>query len=236
MIEDNQKEEIVSAIQALNRKWYNHRIFLAISLALGPLAFIGGFYGPLEVDQAIWYQTVFFLIAAGFFVVLVSYLFNLLWIVLLVPKRKDDGAKRKEARKQAKIDFYSNWKNKLLYSIVQILHSSLVIVLFILLSQGVILVDYVQYVYIVIGFILFANLFLFYDRFTIIFIQSLPSKIENKMMFILKSIALYILLIPLFPILLLISLADLFRYFTLEDKDDQDLFTARSIMYIEIFQ
>ncbi|NPD88790.1 MAG: hypothetical protein HGN29_08690 [Asgard group archaeon] len=236
MIEDNQKEEIVSAIQALNRKWYNHRIFLAISLALGPLAFIGGFYGPLEVDQAIWYQTVFFLIAAGFFVVLVSYLFNLLWIVLLVPKRKDDGAKRKEARKQAKIDFYSNWKNKLLYSIVQILHSSLVIVLFILLSQGVILVDYVQYVYIVIGFILFANLFLFYDRFTIIFIQSLPSKIENKMMFILKSIALYILLIPLYPILLLISLADLFRYFTLEDKDDQDLFTARSIMYIEIFQ
>ena len=59
MSEDNQNEETVSAIQAMNRKWYNHRIFLAVSLALGPLAFIGGFYGPLDVNQAVWYQAVF---------------------------------------------------------------------------------------------------------------------------------------------------------------------------------
>ncbi|MCG3221239.1 MAG: hypothetical protein H7641_07650 [Candidatus Heimdallarchaeota archaeon] len=236
MSEENHKGEAVAAIQAMNRKWYNHRIFLAISLALGPLTFIGGSYGPLASNRAIWYQAVFFLFAAGFFVVLFSYLFNLLWIVLLFPKRKDEGAKRKEARKQAKIDFYSNWKNRLFYGIVQVLHSSVVIVLFILISQGIILIDYVQYMYIVIGFLLFANLFLFYDRFTIIFIQSLPSQIENKKMFILKSIGLYILLIPLYPILLLIIFVDIFRLITVEDKDSQDLFTARSTMYIEIFQ
>lgn len=236
MSEDKQEVEPISAIQAMNRKWYNHRIFLAVSLALGPLTFIGGFYGPLDVNQAIWYQAVFFIIAAGFFVVLCSYLFNLLWILLLSPKRKDDGAKRKEARRQARIDFYSNWKNRLFYGIVQVLNSSVVIVLFIIISQGIILIHFVQYLYIVIGFLLFANLFLFYDRFTIIFIQSLPSKIENKKMFILKSIGLYILLILFYPILLLISLVDLFRLISVEDKDSQDLFTTRSTMYIEIFQ
>ncbi len=236
MSEDYQEEETVTAIQAMNRKWYNHRIFLAVSLALGPLAFIGGFYGPLDVNQAIWYQAVFFIIAGGFFVVLFSYLFNLLWILLLRPRRKDDSVKRKKAQKQARIEFYSNWKNRLFYGIVQVLHSSLVIVLFILISQEIILIHFVQYLYIVIGFLLFANLFLFYDRFTIIFIQSLPSKIENKKMFILKSIGLYLLLIPLYPILLLISLVDLFRLITVEDKDSQDLFTTRSTMYVEIFQ
>ncbi|MHA2256000.1 MAG: hypothetical protein ACXAAM_08010 [Candidatus Heimdallarchaeaceae archaeon] len=220
----------------MNRKWYNHRIFLAVSLALGPLTFIGGFFGPLDVNQAAWYQAVFFIIAAGFFVVIFSYLFNLLWILLLFPKRKDDGVKRKEARKQAKIDFYSNWKNRLLYGIVQVLHSSLVIVLFIILSQGIILLHFVQYVYIVIGFLLFANLFMFYDRITIIYIQSIPSNIENMKMFILKSIGIYFLLLPLYPILLLINIVDLFRLITVEDRTSQDLFTARSTMYIEIFK
>ncbi|MHA1954811.1 MAG: hypothetical protein ACW96U_12775 [Candidatus Heimdallarchaeaceae archaeon] len=236
MSEDYQEEEAVSAIQSMNRKWYNHRIFLAVSLALGPLTFIGGFFGPLDVNQAAWYQAVFFIIAAGFFVVIFSYLFNLLWILLLFPKRKDDGVKRKEARKQAKIDFYSNWKNRLLYGIVQVLHSSLVIVLFIILSQGIILLHFVQYVYIVIGFLLFANLFMFYDRITIIYIQSIPSNIENMKMFILKSIGIYFLLLPLYPILLLINIVDLFRLITVEDRTSQDLFTARSIMYIEIFK
>jgi MFS family permease len=236
MSEDNQTEESIAVIQAMNRKWYNHRIFLAMSFVLGPLTFIGGFYGPLDVTHAPWYQSVFFVLAAGFFVVLLSYLFNLLWIIILAPKRKRDRSKRKEARKQGKINFYANWKNGLFYSIVQFLHTAIVVMLFMLLSRGYIIPHFVQYVYIVIGFLLFGNVFLFYDRFTIIFIQNIPSEIENKILFILKSVALYLLLIPLYPILLLISFVDLFRYFTLENKDEQDLFTARSTMYIEIFQ
>jgi hypothetical protein len=236
MSEEKQKEDTITAIKVMNRKWYNNRIFLAESLALGSLAFIGGFYGPLEAHQAAWYQALFFVAAAGFFVVLFSYLFNLLWIGLLFPKKKEESKEIKETRKQTSFDFYTNWKNRLFYSILQVLQSAVAIVLIIIVSLSLIMIHYVQYVNIVTGFILFANLFLYYDRFTIIFRQSLPKNIENKTLVILKSTAMYLLLIPLYPVLLIISLIDIFRTLSLKDKNSQDLFNARSTMYIEIFQ
>lgn len=235
MSEDNKNKEKVEAIKAMNKRWYNHRIFLAESIALGSLAFVGGFYGPLTSNQGVWFQALFFVFAAGFFVVLFSYLFNLLWILLLKSGIKRDKAKEKQERKQAIIDFYANWKNKLFYSIVQIIQNAVVIILIVMVSLEIIPVDYTEYMYITIGFLLFANLFLFFDRFTIIFLQNQPQEIENKQMFILKSIALFLLLLPMYPIFLILNLVDSFKYLISDDRESPDLFTARSTMFIEIF-
>ena len=236
MSERNQNEEMITAIQAMNKKWYNHRIFLVESLILGCLTFIGGFHDPFEANIGTWIQTVFFVLAAGFFVVLFSYAFNLLWIATLKPKRgEEESIASKKEKKEARIAFYNNWKNKLFYSIVQLLQGLVAILLIILVSLGIIINAYDRYVNIVIGFALLGNLLLFYDRIINIFTQSIPAEIEDRLMFTLKSIALYLLLIPLYPIFLLISTVDLFRYFTIEDKESQDFFAARTIMYIEIF-
>lgn len=236
MNRDSKNEEQIEAIKAMNKKWYNHRIFLAESLALGVLTFIGGFYGPLTANQGPWFQALFFVFASGFFVVVLSYLFNLLWLLSLKSETKRDKAKERKDRKQAVIDFYMNWKNRLFYSLVIFLQSGVVIILILMAALGIMPIAYTEYAYITVGLLLFANIFLFIDRFTIIFIQNITTDIENKQLFILKSIGLYLLLLPLYPIFLLLSLVDIFRSIFVEDKESNDLFTARSKMYIEIFQ
>ena len=90
--QDNQLEEkdvVSDEIRKLNKSWYTNPYLVVASLILGPATFVGAFF----IDYyTVWHsaiQTVVFLISAGFFVILLSYGFNLLWLYSL--KKKTNG-------------------------------------------------------------------------------------------------------------------------------------------------
>ena len=90
--QDNQLEEedvVSNEIRKLNKSWYTNPYLVVASLILGPATFVGAFF----IDfYTVWHsaiQTVVFLISAGFFVILLSYGFNLLWLYSL--KKKTNG-------------------------------------------------------------------------------------------------------------------------------------------------
>lgn len=80
--------ELVEEIKEMNRRWYQKKWLVILSLILSVTTFIGGFY--VEFDS-IWQsavQTVVFIISAGFFVLVLSYVFNVTWMYAL--KKKSD--------------------------------------------------------------------------------------------------------------------------------------------------
>jgi len=90
--QENQTEEeavISDEIRKLNKSWYTNPYLVVASLILGPATFVGAFF----IDYyTVWHyaiQSVVFLISAGFFVILFSYGFNLLWLYSL--KKKTNG-------------------------------------------------------------------------------------------------------------------------------------------------
>ncbi len=86
-----EEEDVVSEeIRKLNKSWYTNPYLIVASLILGPATFVGAFF----IDYyTVWHsviQAIVFLISAGFFVILLSYGFNLLWLYSLKKKKNGD--------------------------------------------------------------------------------------------------------------------------------------------------
>lgn len=75
--------EIKNELKKLNAQWSDNIWLVIASTILGSLAFVTGLFVPFEGTWEHWVQTIFFIIAAGFIVLPLSYLFNQLWILLL---------------------------------------------------------------------------------------------------------------------------------------------------------
>jgi len=85
-----EEEDVVSdEIRKLNKAWYTNPYLVVASLILGPATFVGAFFIDFFLVWHSAIQTVVFLISAGFFVILLSYGFNLLWLYSL--KKKTNG-------------------------------------------------------------------------------------------------------------------------------------------------
>ncbi len=92
-------EDIKEEIKSMQRKWYDNKILFISSLILWPPFFFGALgigdwrflpFGTTLKDSLLAVaQTVMFLIAASFFVLLLSYLFNQLWLLTLSGPKKE---------------------------------------------------------------------------------------------------------------------------------------------------
>ena len=84
-------------IKSIHKKWYDNKLFFIASLILAPATFVGGFLN--NVSDVLFYQNhpvwqssvvaVFFVLSVGFFVVVFSYLFNVLWLAVLREKKEE---------------------------------------------------------------------------------------------------------------------------------------------------
>ena len=93
----DQTEQMRKEIKAIHKKWYDNKFFFIASLILAPATFVGGFFN--NRSEVLTYQlhpvwqsavvAVFFVLSVGFFVVILSYLFNLLWLGLLREKKEE---------------------------------------------------------------------------------------------------------------------------------------------------
>jgi hypothetical protein len=93
-------EDIKEEIKSMQRKWYENKIFFICSLVLWPPFFFGAlrigdwrfipFGTTIKESMLAVTQTLMFLIAAGFFVLLLSYLFNQLWLLTLSGPKKEE--------------------------------------------------------------------------------------------------------------------------------------------------
>ncbi len=87
-VEETNTEELVAEIKEMNRRWYEKTWLFVLSLILGSLSLVGGFFVEFESVWQSALQTLFFLISAGFFVLVISYIFNVTWLYVL--KEKSD--------------------------------------------------------------------------------------------------------------------------------------------------
>jgi len=87
---EKQKDNAIlmkEGLKEINKKWFENKVFFIVSLVLGPLTFVFGFLVDYFTSWQSWITTIFFVVAAGFFVVILSYLFNLLWLVIIREKK-----------------------------------------------------------------------------------------------------------------------------------------------------
>lgn len=84
--EEISREELVQEIKEMNRRWYQKTWLFVLSLVLGSATFIGGFFVDFESVWQSAVQSIVFLIAAGFFALVFSYLFNVTWLYALKKK------------------------------------------------------------------------------------------------------------------------------------------------------
>ena len=93
-------DEIKEEIKSMQRKWYENKILFICSLILwlpfffGALS-IGGWkfipFGDTWKESVLAVaQTLMFFVAAGFFALLLSYLFNQLWLLTLSSPKKEE--------------------------------------------------------------------------------------------------------------------------------------------------
>lgn len=93
-------EEVKEEIKSMHRKWYENKILFVSSLILWLPFFFGAlrlgdwkfipFGETIKASMLAVAQTFMFLIAAGFFVLLLSYLFNQLWLLTLSGPKKEE--------------------------------------------------------------------------------------------------------------------------------------------------
>ncbi len=87
-VDETSKKELVEEIKEMNRRWYEKRWLFVLSLILGSTTFIAGFFLDLEATWQSALQSAFFLLSAGFFVLVLSYIFNVTWLYVI--KKKSD--------------------------------------------------------------------------------------------------------------------------------------------------
>jgi len=93
-------DEIKEEIKSMHKKWYENKLLFISSLILWSPFFFGAlklgnwrfipFGTTLKDSMLAVTQTVLFLIGAGFFVLLLSYLFNQLWLLTLSGPKKEE--------------------------------------------------------------------------------------------------------------------------------------------------
>ncbi|MFW9852556.1 MAG: hypothetical protein ACFFDS_06420 [Candidatus Thorarchaeota archaeon] len=92
-------EDLKEEIKSMHRKWYENKILFISSLILWPPFFFGALslgdwkfipFGETQVWGLALAQTFMFFIAAGFFVLLLSYLFNQLWLLTLSGPKNEE--------------------------------------------------------------------------------------------------------------------------------------------------
>ena len=85
-LENDGTEQIREVLKTQNRLWIKNKWLFWTCLILSPAAFIWGFFIPLDSTWQHWVQSLIFIVSVGFFIVPMSYLFNLLWMVFLRKK------------------------------------------------------------------------------------------------------------------------------------------------------
>ncbi|MHA1303218.1 MAG: hypothetical protein ACTSQE_05670 [Candidatus Heimdallarchaeaceae archaeon] len=79
----NKTKDIKQGLKFLNKEWIKNPWIFSFSLIIGPVIILGAIFVPIENNLLSWLQTLIFFIGIGFVVLPFSYLFNLLWILLL---------------------------------------------------------------------------------------------------------------------------------------------------------
>jgi len=77
--EETLNKKLIEEIEEMNRQWYQKPWLVILSLILGLTTFLGGFFVEFDVIWQSALQTVFFIFSAGFFVIVLSFLFNKTW-------------------------------------------------------------------------------------------------------------------------------------------------------------
>ena len=85
-LETDDTEQIRKVLKTQNRLWIKNKWLFWTCIILSPAAFVWGFFIPLDSTWQHWVQSIIFIVSVGFFIVPMSYLFNLLWMVFLGKK------------------------------------------------------------------------------------------------------------------------------------------------------
>lgn len=88
-LENDDTEQIREVLKTQNSSWIRNKWLFWTCIILSPAAFVWGFFIPLESTWQHWVQSIIFIVSVGFFIVPMSYLFNLLWMVFLRKKSAD---------------------------------------------------------------------------------------------------------------------------------------------------
>ena len=88
--EEAETKELVEEIKKMNKQWYEKTWLLILSLILGSASFVGGFFVQFESIWQSAVQTVFFIATAGFFVIVLSFVFNKAWQYSLKKKSANE--------------------------------------------------------------------------------------------------------------------------------------------------
>lgn len=85
-----EKKQMKEGLKLQHKKWYDNKIFFIISLILAAGTFIGGYFVRLYALADVLIQSFIFVIAVGFFVLPLSYIFNKFWMLFMRTKEEPE--------------------------------------------------------------------------------------------------------------------------------------------------
>ena len=98
-LENDGTEQIRDVLKTQNKNWIKNKWLFWTCILLSPAAFVWGFFIPLDSTWQHWVQSIIFILSVGFFIVPMSYLFNLLWMVFLGKKSADKDVEKSSVDK-----------------------------------------------------------------------------------------------------------------------------------------